>query len=420
MKIRSCVTYGTVFLIGFTVAWGIRTPRGTAADAHGRPVSEPTKLRADRTQRPTAATGTRNSRFDGLLKQLADAEHQKDKEAELLAGIDTADLLPMIERIARGAGFTGLGYREMDRLGRLLTAWSERDPEAALAWADGIENPKDRKDLLDKVIVAVSDKDSEKGLELVRRYCLTENGRWDIPYEIQGKLASLDAETMLRTLGTFVSSNGTSGRGGTFSEGYDFRRALDGLADLHATLTSGNQSLAVVPANLLKEWARRDPEGARAWCMLGRTVPCNDLSEFMDGYCSTATPEQAAQALVDFTTRSPQAQVPYQNAWGILGEQQSAETIERFIALMPGDREDKLGSLLKASTHSMGGPYDRSKALLVKQMTAEERVSVFESCFGSDGCDDHSREIFQPMLRQLGHGDEEIRRMLPEAASHPE
>lgn len=338
----------------------------------------------------------------------------------MLAGIATADFLPMIERIARGAGFTGLGYREMEQLGRLLTAWSERDPEAALVWADGIENPKDRKDLLDKVIVAVSNKDCEKGLELVRRYCLTGTGRWEIPYEIQGKLVSMDAETMLRTLGTFVSSNGTSGTGGKFSEDYDFRRALDGLADLHETLTSGNQSLAVIPGNLLKEWARRDPEGARAWCMLGRTVPCNDVSEFMDGFCSNATPEQAAEALVDLTKRSPQTQVRYQNAWGVLGEQQNGETIERFIALMPGEREEKLGNLLKASTHSAGGPYDRSKALLVKQMTAEERVSVFEDCFSSGGCDANNREIFQPILRQLGHGDDEIRRMLPDPASHPE
>jgi TPR repeat protein len=144
-----------------------------------------------------------------------------------------------------------------------------------------IGNPKDRKTLLDELISHVAEKDLQKGLELARRYCRKENGNWDIPYQLGSAIFSQDAENMVRTVGEFVSSgDSSSGMGAQLPVAYDFRKALDGLAALNASLKPG-EKLAFVPTNLLEEWTRRDPSAAWEWVGEGKVVPFNGREKFL-------------------------------------------------------------------------------------------------------------------------------------------
>lgn len=410
MKIRTLISYLLVFLAGLAVSWLAKRP--TTVVEEMQPIERTSQQRSAQSKNAVTKASSRNARADELLKKFSVASYNKEKKSAVMAEMETSELLLLIEAISQKAGITGLDYKDKEQLEDFLVEWSKRDSDAALAWADGIKNPRDRKALLGKVISHIAEKNWETGIELVLQYCRNEEGGWDIPYSISNKIVSTDADQMLRLTAQFVSSKGgTSGYSGEFPPNYDFRKALDGLAAIKSSLKQ-SESFSVLPTNLMEEWAKIDPDAAWQWLGEDKNVTFNDVDDFLEAYCETATNAQIIQILTQAGERSETPDQHFRSAWSVIAEKQNAELISQFLDAAPGNHQEKLNQFFRVSNRSRGGYFDVSKNMFVSQMSPAERMSVFAQDLDYSEMD---RKFYTPILQRLGHSEAEIQRMLPTA-----
>lgn len=408
MKIRTLLPYLLVFFAGLAVSWFAKKPVIVVEEK--QQFARASQHRSSQSKDVTAKSASRNARVDELLKKLTNAEYDNEKKSTVLAEIETSELLLLIEKISESAGITGLDYKEKEQLEDLLVEWCERDADAALAWADGTKNPRDRKALLGKVISHIAEKNLETGIELVLQYCRNEEVGWDIPYSISNKIVSTDADQMLRLTAQFVSSKGgTSGYSGEFPPNYDFRKALDGLAAIKSSLKQ-SESFSVLPTNLMEEWAKMDPDAAWQWLSEDKNVTFNDVDDFLEGYCERATNAEIIQILTQAGERFKTPEQHFRSVWSVIAEKQNAELISQFLDAAPGNHQEKLNHFFRVSNRSRGGHFDVSKNMFVSQMSPAERMSVFAQDLDYSEID---RKFYTPILQRLGHTEAEIQQMLP-------
>jgi hypothetical protein len=196
-----------------------------------------------------------------------------------------------------------------------------------------------------------------------------------------------------------------------FSPDFDFRAAAKGLDAIHAKLGHGD-SLALRPHNFVAEWTKRDPAAAWEWVRAGNGFLFNDLTKFLDCYATVAPPEEIAGMLVETMALKSTTSEKFEMAWNVLRERPNAPLISQFLAQAPGEREDNLRNLFSEASTGYYGNMDEFKGLLLQQMSAPERTAVLARGF-KNGVNSSDITFFTPLLRQLGHSDEEIRKMLP-------
>lgn len=236
---------------------------------------------------------------------------------------------------------------------------------------------------------------------------------WNMPAQLGQILGKRNAETMVRTLGAFISYGGSysSGVEFEFAPDFDFRTAADGLAAIHSRLGHGD-SLALRPHNFVEEWTKRDPAAAWEWVREGNGFLFNDLTKFLDCYSVVAPPEEVAGMLVEAMVLKSTSSEKFEVAWNVLRERPNATLISEFLAQAPGGREDNLRNLFSQASTGYYGNMDAFKQLLLQQMSGPERTAVLARGF-KNGVSSTDITFFTPLLRQLGHSDEEIRQILP-------
>jgi hypothetical protein len=404
---KAAVLLGT-FTLGFAAAWTMKpstppAPATSASHTAGHPsASKSVRPPKDGPDRQVAK----------LIKQLDEAGYDETKSSAILSDISSAAFLEVIQDYTRRAGVTGLDYDDQQKVQKLVAAWHAKDPGAALQWVLGLAKPKDRQEFLTQLIGDISKTDLDTALTLLREHGKEEDGGWNVPFYLVQELGKRDVATMLKSLGTFITSDGSSsGMGIEFSPGFDFRAALDGFAEIQAGLAKG-QHLASIPSNLLAEWAKRDATAAWAWLQQGKEVPFNDVDVFFNGYTTIASPEEVAGLLVEAMALKSSSTEKFELAWHVLADQPNASKITHFLEQAPGGRDDTLRDLFAQSTRGSGGHFDEFKQLLLQQMNGSERSAVFTSRF-KHGASPAEVSFYKPLLHQLGHSDEEISRMLP-------
>jgi len=397
------------FALGFATAWTTKPTAPPATATAGSPT--PGHPATTKSVRPPKDGPDRLAA--GIIKQLDEASYDETESSAILSDISSAGFLEIIQDYTRRAGVTGLDYDDQQKVQKLITAWYAKDPDAALQWVLGLAKPKDRQEFLTQLIGDVSKTDLDTALTLLREHGKQEDGGWNVPSNLVQELGKRDAATMLRSLEHFISSNGScSGSQIEFAPGFDFRAALDGFADIQARLAP-SQSLASIPTNLLGEWAKRDSSAAWAWLQEGKKVPFNDMEVFFNGYTRIASPEEVADMLVEAMALKSVSSQKFELAWHVLADQPSASMISRFLESDPGGRDETLQALFAESTRGTGGRFDEFKQLLLREMSGTERSAVLASRF-EHGLVPAEVSFYTPLLRQLGHSDEEIRQMLPE------
>jgi hypothetical protein len=415
MKIRTLLSYLVVFLAGFAVARFSKEPEAVVQEM--QPVARTSQHQSFQSKTAPAKAASRNALVDDLLIKFNDVKNL-EKKSEVLAEIETAELLSLIEAISQKAGLTGLGFREIALIELLLIEWSSRDFDSALGWANGILNTEDRKRLLHVLIGQVAHTDCEKAMDLVHQYCRNNEGGWDIPYDVARKTVASSADQMLKMVGQFVSTveQDPFGSGGyveafeaVYPPSFNFRKALDGLVKLRMSLKEG-ESLAIYPINLMNQWAQIDPEAAWHWLGENKDVDYAGVSNFLEGYSQTANAEETLQMLLQSADRFVTTDAHIASAWRVIASLQNAEMLSRFLEQAPGDRAEKMMTMFEISRESSGGHHDLSKSLLISQMNYEERMSVFSQ---EQDYLDHERKFYTPILQRLGHTEAEIQQMLP-------
>ncbi|MEI7909053.1 MAG: hypothetical protein WCK77_05405 [Verrucomicrobiota bacterium] len=151
MKLPPAATLATALAIGVVgfLVGRVSTPGAADAAANGDSPSIPTRSSsraADETGRSSATT-KRSARPDGGRNATATAEERLKRLESIMRGENALErnraLLAYIDQIAPGdfeaaiAKFRGLGITEsrFSEYAMLLTAWSQHDPTAALAYA---------------------------------------------------------------------------------------------------------------------------------------------------------------------------------------------------------------------------------------------------------------------------------------------
>ena len=298
------------------------------------------------------------------------------------------------------------------KIEKLLTDWQAKNPDAALQWVLGLPKLKDRQAFLSMIIGQIASKDLDAATALIREHGREEHGGWNIPEMFVRELGKRDADTMVRVLGSFISTNGSTDLPhALFTEGFDFRATADGLAAIQSGL-GRYECLAAVPRDLISEWTERDATGAWEWLMEGKQLRFADLTRFFEAYSMTASPKDVAGLVVEAMDLKSTTSEKFDLVWSILAEKPNATMITQFLAQVPGEREENLRNLFKESARGHGGNFDPFNQLLLQQMSARERLAVVSSRY-EYGASPNDVSFYTPLLRQLGHSDEEIRQMLP-------
>lgn len=412
MKFPRLILCFGIFGSGFATSWLVK-PTAGGADS---PAPVPSREHASNSTRPVKDAA--KPRFAEQLKALVEARYNEAKTKEALDQVKTEDFPRLIDELVRKAGFTGLDYRARSSVDDLIAEWYHRDPDMALAWVLAQENTVDRENLLRGLIGKVMKIDFKQGLALLLQTGKKEDGRWNVSMEFFEGLGRLNEEEMLRALGAMTcAKDAWLGGEVKFSGDFDFRRVLDGLTEIRKGLRGGEE-VAAVPSNLLEDWAKRDPTAAWEWLQQHERLPYARPESFFKGYRSVTSTGDCAAFLAEVVGNndSPSLEERFRSAWSVLSQEPNTEMLSAFLQKSPSGRLESLTGLFYASMNGSGGSYDRFKETLLRQMTAEERVHAIEhfrkySSFGDV-------ELFPPLLRQLGHSDEEIQRMLSPAAGH--
>jgi hypothetical protein len=400
------------FSIGFGIAWSVKPSTKTGDDT---PDAIPTRV-----QRPAAdvARSTRNitnTRIQQHLDKLLGKNqyHNQNVTQDALRDLRKEDYPGLLHALAARAGITGLDYNEQHILGQVISQWYESEPDTALQWVLGLENKKDSSKFLSDIMGHVADKDWDAAVAMAEQYGTAQGREVDMPYSMRNTLGKLDAHELVRVLGFFTSSSGSSGSAIDFSPDFDFRAALDGLVESKKSLKNGTQ-LKFTPSNLVSEWAKRDFDSALAWARTGNDVSFNSITEVFSAAAATASIDELAGMAVQLMQESNQEQdQKYRATWGILANRANPELVASFIQQLPGDRQNHLSHLLATSFSGSGSSYDAFKEILLSQMTASERIAAFQSEPVQSRSFGRSREFFTPILMRLGHTQQEIDRMVP-------
>jgi hypothetical protein len=399
-----------VFVAGFSIAW-IIAPLSqqpvTPSDGTHAGTRSVTKVSV----RPDDGRATPATR-KLLNKLLADAAANDTPEWEL-EKIPEADYPALLAELIKRVGDSKMTSDNRIMMNSLIWDWHDANPDAALKWVLELENPKVANRLLSTLIGKVAEKDLHEAIALAERHGAAQGRHLEMPNSLRKGLGTVDAVTFARAFACFTNPSSPSWfTRMDYAEGFDFRNTLDKLTEIQASLEKGTY-LSVMPSDLLSEWAKRDWNAAWEWAASGEKSDMKDLADLVTRAAGTATTEQLAGYAVQAATLPNQtAEKNFSQAHEILAARPSPELITAFLSRMPGDRQQNLEGIL---AQSFGGS-DTLRDMMLIQMTPAERIASFQSEAVRKSLNWINKdESVAKRLRQLGHNDAEIARMLPPA-----
>ena len=413
MNARSWILLIT-FAVGFLCAWlakpGVNPPPPTDLSAEASEAQEPRQPR-----RLTA------------LQRRSPSERQADARiAEILddgqrwqPGADE-DYLRLLEALRRRASLTGTKYEFQKLLNDLVLSWYDSNPDQALSWVLSIGNADDQKNLLELVVDHCADDDWWGAVELAELYGSTDGGKIRMPSKVRAEIGKLAPEEFARISQLFAPPSPNLSY--EFGDEFQFRETLELLGGEYRH------------HSLLEEWARRDFGAAWEWSYARIKTP-NGLQGMAVAWSKEAGNDEVAEfaaRLMDESNWDPE--IAQRRNWSreqwrvehmlmvrdMLMSRPSSDTSGAIQSLLErvSDRQESLNGLLRANLHMNGSSSRRYREELLNQMTADERLTAFESLGPYLRRDSGIRENFEGALTLLGHSAEEIDWML--SADAPE
>lgn len=387
------------FALGFGVAWWLK------------PEPKPVKIEADRPKVvprvPGHGPGLQETvvTVGSLLDGLAELTSEEEIDQQLMA-VDPAEIPGLLDELNRRAGYLGLDPGEEAAFGRMVVKWYDHDREAALLWTLSLRSPEDRRHLLGSIIEHEAGRDFERALRLASHYRI--DGEVILPDSLIDEAAESGADTLLKLckLSRTDAGMATFGHVLDYPADFDFRAALDGLADIEESLAR-DERLSVVPGNLLVEWAKRDPSAAYAWVQMGRDTPFgDDFTSFVHGYAQVAPPGEFGAFGAQVYKASASAPEGHRKVFQMLGEAPSVEVLAGFLNAVadPTQAPLHLVGLFQCAESGHGQRDERARELVLRAMSPELRLHVVvRSDLSTD-----ARTALVPLLQSLGHSEAEI------------
>lgn len=397
MKPIQALILAALFLTGFSLAWLIRHQQG--APDQGQAVTQTRSIPPRPAPLPRQNTEQQSK---ALLRDVLERRSPK---------IAKEDYRRLIDEFIKLAGINGLENEHHPLFRRLVWDWHAADPDAALAWILALNRPNDTATMLTHIIEDLANRDFDAAIALAKRYGAAEGRHLDMPYRFQIKLAEMDAAELVDILACFTQINSWSSAPVKFGEGFDFQQALNGIAEIQATFDE-NERLAFVPSNLLAEWAKHDPDAAWEWVLPDdKKVPGNDLVSLVRGLAPTAELIELAVFVAESPTKSRHND--RHSLWSILTVKPDPDFISGFLDNAPGGRQQNFENMLLTGLGMGGSIHDTTREILLSQASSAERVAAFQSeVFRREGSH-YDQQRYLPILRRLGHSEEEIKLMIP-------
>ena len=405
MKPKNLLLPSAVFAAGFALAW-IVVPMVRSAPPDSDEADGPSNIATKSGLRPR--DGRESSRIRNMVDDLlakASADPYGERETGDIAEEDYPALLADLILRAEASGWS---TDQTNLMNSLIWNWHEANPDAALSWVLEMENHNIGNRLLGTILGKVTQEDPAAAIALAELHGVAAGRHLKMPYAMIEHLAGADAETFVRAMACFNTRSGSQQGDIDFTEGFDFRHALDRLTEISAGLEDGTR-VSVMPSNLLSEWAKRDWNGAWEWALSEEKSPFKDLGDLVNRAATQASADELAgyaATLASLPNRSPEQN--FRDAATILRHRTSPELVDGFLSQLPGDRQENLNGILSQSFDGTGNVTD----MLLARMTPAERIAAFQD----DAVRQRlalRRDVSSAQLRQLGHSDEEIQRMLP-------
>ena len=416
--VKRAVYVAVGIFLGFAFAWLIKPEK-----AAGTVTIESQRTRAKYPIRSTdKARAFTDQEADEFFKHMRQAGTDQEQRDALFGQISDGEVRALLEELRVRAGYDGLDDADEMAIRGLLTTWYLRSPAAALAWLQYVDNDAERNKLVGGIVENLASRDLDAAMDLLRKQGPDRLG-------IQAFSSGLFEAALGRGVGGLLEvcgigiyrgpSRGISSQRVTYPDGFDFRRALDGLAEIKAAI-GGDAKFMALPSDLVGEWTKRDPQAAWAWLQQDKVIDGSGKFEFFSSYAAKAEPTDVASLLAADFKPEATAEARYQNILWVLDEHPSSEMFNAILDVIPGDRAANLRGLLDERAGFVFDTEDMDPVskLILERMEPGERLTGLRGMFrdiDSDPFDlkDAARKGITPLLLRMGHSQEEIASLFP-------
>ncbi len=399
-------------VIGFALAWWLKpapSPASSSGDVPAGGPGTPPKLTLRDESPAGRAAGVPSPEVGTELLSEWLGSGRGEARDRLLAQTSAAEAADLIALLEQRAGIFGLDHRERDCLEILLTHWYRLEPQGALAWLGTLKKGKDGPQLIFNLINNLSREDLGAAIELARGHGFDQDGKRKLPDELLRRSAAEGAGKLLEMVELGITDSAYSSTTAVeFPPDFDFGAFARGLAALHDSLTP-EQRFSMRPDNLLRDWAKVDPEAAYVWMSENPEVYGKDsLKDFCEGYMTIHGARETGGLIARHYASAPpdQPDTLHRALWSFVDEAGSLDPMEGFLAEAPdiASRQDLLVGMLQWANRSWGGHFNDTFDRLVEGMDPADRITAL----GQQDILSQHHDRLKLLLRRLGHSEAEI------------
>jgi hypothetical protein len=365
-------------------------------------------------------------RKDALISQVAEQATRAPFAREPGPAIDAADYPKLLEALLKRGGKEGrasLSYSDKAAFDKLIGDWYAADPDRATRWVRATKTPEDLKELGDILIATAVGKDYEAAIRLMQEFSINKDGAVMIP-EVVMKAAALRGATELLELTSLsplsVDKDPIAPLLLSYPKDFDFQAALEGFTELHAK----GVKPATYPANLLDEWAKRDPEAAFRWFVDGDpgAHTSSFSSYFQDLARSASADELASSVSLALSVGGDSERMLEFIARQLCEHDADAESLARISEMLGKLPESvdqtRLRVALMQRTAWSGEAGAHRRESFLHELGPEERVFLMKHVFSDKGgpWSSDSLDSLKQTLLALGHPAEQVSQLVPAAA----
>lgn len=295
---------------------------------------------------------------------------------ETLEKIPAGDMKGVIEKmmVPMWGGMTG---EQAERLVSVISAWAEKDPEKALAWARGLDLPRQREIGLCSVAGVVGKKDPMAGFGIYAEIgMVTRPVNSDALDNMMREVFKMAVEKGADGLLDIANRTPRNQETGAmivqveYPTAFDFARLLDGLAPMGSGDVPGRFLKPIVPTEPLAVWASRDPEAAFGY-VADRTGEGGKV--YLGGFIEEMEKRSGSQETERWMGGKLAAMPPEQAATFVSGAGLlwDPDELRKYIAAMP---EEAMPELQFQILNTSGG----SALEILQDLPVEDRLEMVE------------------------------------------
>ncbi|MGJ8677514.1 MAG: hypothetical protein ACSHX0_08355 [Akkermansiaceae bacterium] len=313
-------------------------------------------------------------------------------------------------------------YEEAKSVSRLLLLWYKKSPMEVLDWLPFVRDQFLRLDYFELLMVSTIESEGYSvAIARALQYLPAKEGRIHIPrYFFHYAIEESPEEIFQLWVYNRKQTEGDGMGIQTNRWGFDFEypvdfpflEMMDRLSSYEAKLKTTGEHIDSYPSNMMRVWARREPQAALDWLNSGKELLGNDsFSEFIVGYASVASATELGLFLAEGFSAD---KTDFRRLSSALVEMPDPEFYRAFINNVDQTEETGFYHVKTLSNLLLNSKVKLSTRLAVLvNIPKEQHFEVFsheELKFVTTG---RYRETFIETLTEVGHSLESVELQFP-------